>query len=138
MINYSCFEKIAMSGDSPKSESVRMYFIKIRQFLVENQKLIFQAMEDFLSMSNFDETGHYVWFSNFLQWCKSPILQNMWMVQKSNYADTTKDLVNLLIDTAKSNNIQNAADLTAIAKQLDTSYDFKKILEKRHAWKTTL
>lgn len=95
--------------------------------------LMFQAVEDFLSMSNFDETGHYVWFSNFLQWCKSPILQNMWMVQKSNYADTTKDLVNLLIDTAKSNNIQNAADLTAVAKQLDTSYDFKKILEKRHA-----
>jgi putative ABC transport system permease protein len=33
-----------MSGDSPKSESVRMYFIKIRQFLVENQKLIFLKM----------------------------------------------------------------------------------------------
>lgn len=54
MINYSCFEKIAMSGDSPKSESVRMYFIKIRQFLVENQKLIFQAMEEKTDLSKYN------------------------------------------------------------------------------------
>ena len=36
MINYQCFEKLAMSGDSPKSESVRMYFIKRNlQFLLK-------------------------------------------------------------------------------------------------------
>ena len=46
MLNYSCFEKIAMSGDSPKSESVRMYFVKLRQFIVENQQLIYQALEN--------------------------------------------------------------------------------------------
>ena len=28
MINYQCFEKIAMSGDTQESETVRMYFIK--------------------------------------------------------------------------------------------------------------
>ena len=46
MINYQCFEKLAMNGDSAKSESVRMYFIKLREFLVENQQLIYQAMEN--------------------------------------------------------------------------------------------
>ncbi len=38
MVNYQCFEKLAMSGDSAKSESVRMYFIKLREFLVKNHK----------------------------------------------------------------------------------------------------
>ena len=45
MINYQCFEKLAMTGDSKKSESIRMYFIKLREFLVNNQQLIYQAME---------------------------------------------------------------------------------------------
>ena len=35
MINYQCFEKMAMSGDTQESETVRMYFIKLREFIVE-------------------------------------------------------------------------------------------------------
>lgn len=35
-----------MSGDSDKSESVRMYFTKLRVFLFENQHLILQTMEN--------------------------------------------------------------------------------------------
>ncbi len=35
-----------MSGDTQESESVRMYFIKLREFIVENQKMIFQAIEN--------------------------------------------------------------------------------------------
>jgi phage anti-repressor protein len=46
MINYPAFEKLAMSGESEKSESVRLYFIKLREFIVENQRLIYQAMEN--------------------------------------------------------------------------------------------
>jgi phage anti-repressor protein len=46
MLNYQCFEKLAMSGDSKKSEEVREYFVKLREFLVENQKSIYQAMEN--------------------------------------------------------------------------------------------
>ena len=30
MLNYNCFERIAMHSDSKKSESIRMYFVKIR------------------------------------------------------------------------------------------------------------
>lgn len=46
MINYQCFEKIAMSSDTQESESVRLYFIKLREFIIENQKMIFQAIEN--------------------------------------------------------------------------------------------
>jgi hypothetical protein len=45
MVNYQCFERLAMSGDSEESESVRMYFVKLREFITENQKLIYQLME---------------------------------------------------------------------------------------------
>ena len=53
MINYQCFEKLAMSSDSVKSESIRMYFIKIREFLVENQQLIYQAMENKVNLDKY-------------------------------------------------------------------------------------
>ena len=33
MLNYSCFEKIVMSGDSEKSEVVRMYFTNLREYI---------------------------------------------------------------------------------------------------------
>jgi phage anti-repressor protein len=46
MINYECMEKLAMSGDSENSETIRLYFIKLRKFIVENQHLIYQAMEN--------------------------------------------------------------------------------------------
>lgn len=53
MINYSAFEKLAMSGDSEKSESIRMYFVKLRQFIVENQNLIYQAMENKIELKKY-------------------------------------------------------------------------------------
>lgn len=53
MINYQCFEKLAMAGDSAKSESIRMYFVKIREFLVENQQLIYQAMENKIDLNKY-------------------------------------------------------------------------------------
>jgi hypothetical protein len=53
MINYQCFEKIAMSGETQQSETVRMYFIKLREFIVENQKMIFQAIENKNDLSIF-------------------------------------------------------------------------------------
>ena len=44
MVNYACFEKLAMSGDSKQSEVVRMYFTKLREFITDNQRVIYQAM----------------------------------------------------------------------------------------------
>ena len=46
MINYQCFERLAMSCDSEQSETIRMYFVKLREFITENQHLIYQAMEN--------------------------------------------------------------------------------------------
>ena len=44
MLNYQCFERLAMSGDSPESETVRNYFVKLREFLTDNHKLILQTL----------------------------------------------------------------------------------------------
>ena len=44
MLNYACFERLAMSGDSDQSEVVRMYFTKLREFITDNQRVIYQAM----------------------------------------------------------------------------------------------
>jgi hypothetical protein len=46
MLNYQCFERLAMSGDSSKSETIRMYFVKLREFITDNQQLIYQAIEN--------------------------------------------------------------------------------------------
>jgi hypothetical protein len=56
MINYQCFERLAMGGDSLKSEAVRNYFVKLREFLTENQRLIYQ------SFTNYDELNKYSGF----------------------------------------------------------------------------
>ena len=57
MINYQCFERLAMGGDGEQSESIRMYFVKLREFITENQKLIYQSMENYEDLkkySNFE------------------------------------------------------------------------------------
>ena len=58
MVNYQCFERLAMSGDSKESETVRMYFIKLREFITENQQVIFQSLE------NKKELGKYAGFES--------------------------------------------------------------------------
>ena len=54
MINYQCFERLAMSGDSEESETIRNYFVKLREFITDNQQLIYQAM------TNKDDLRKYV------------------------------------------------------------------------------
>jgi hypothetical protein len=46
MLNYQCFERLAMNGNTQEAETVRMYFVKLREFLTENRMTIFQAMEN--------------------------------------------------------------------------------------------
>ena len=55
MINYQCFERLAMSGDTQKSESVRMYFVKLREFLTENQRLIYKSMSNYNELNKYEE-----------------------------------------------------------------------------------
>jgi hypothetical protein len=56
MINYQCFEKFAMSSDTQEAETIRLYFIKLREFIIENQKLIYQAIENKKDLSMY--RGH--------------------------------------------------------------------------------
>jgi len=53
MLNYQCFERLAMNGDSKESETIRLYFVKLREFIVNNQYLIFQAMENKNYLKNY-------------------------------------------------------------------------------------
>jgi phage anti-repressor protein len=54
MLNYPCFERIAMMGDSDRSESVRMYFTKIRQFMVEYQHVIYQSIQNYEELKKYE------------------------------------------------------------------------------------
>lgn len=46
MVNYKCFENLAMTGETEESNTVREYFIKLREFIRDNQHLIYQAIEN--------------------------------------------------------------------------------------------
>lgn len=46
MLNYSCFERLGMSGESEQSEIVRLYFVKLREFLTDNQHIFYQALNN--------------------------------------------------------------------------------------------
>lgn len=45
LVNYDCFERLAMGSDSEQGEVVRLYFSKLRKFITENQEAIYQALE---------------------------------------------------------------------------------------------
>ncbi len=40
MLNYQCFERLTISSDTQKSETIREYFNKISNFMYEYNKLI--------------------------------------------------------------------------------------------------
>ncbi len=83
MLNYQCFERLAMSGDSKKSETVRNYFVKLREFLTDNQKLILQ------SMTNKDELKKYVGLESIYFFAADER-------KKLNKVGITKDIVSRL------------------------------------------
>lgn len=71
MLNYQCFEKLAMSGDSANSEIVRNYFVKLREFMTENQHLIYQAIEnknDLSKYSGYDSIYFFAVDDNKMDW----------------------------------------------------------------------
>lgn len=44
MLNYPCFERLAMNSHSDNSENVRIYFSELRRFIFDNQSIIYQSM----------------------------------------------------------------------------------------------
>jgi hypothetical protein len=63
MLNYSCFEKLAMSGDSKQSEVVRMYFTKLREFITDNQHVIYQAMNKKANLKMYNKMDTIYFFA---------------------------------------------------------------------------
>ena len=55
MLNYACFEKLAMSGDTKESESIRMYFTKLREFITNNQHIIYQALDNKTNLKDYNK-----------------------------------------------------------------------------------
>ena len=44
MINYQSFEKIVMSSETQQSNTIKLYLIKLREFIIENQKIMFLSI----------------------------------------------------------------------------------------------
>lgn len=95
---------------------------------------IFQSFEDFLTSVLNDETGNYVWISNYLQWTNSEILKNNWSVLKSNFADTTQQFGDYLFSVSDThrNQITTVAEVSTLAKNITKSKEFLYILKIRH------
>ena len=93
--------------------------------------LIFQSFEDFLTSHKMDETGNYVWISNYIQWVSSPILEQQWSVLKSNFANTTISFGDLLFNQVRNIKIQDFNDIKTLADKIVNSNEYKVILDTR-------
>ena len=93
--------------------------------------LIFQSFEDFLTSTKMDETGDYVWISNYIQWVSSPILEQQWSVLKSNFANTTISFGDLLFNQVRNIKIQDFNDIKTLADKIVNSNEYKVILDTR-------
>ena len=63
MLNYQCFERLAMNGDSAKSDTVRSYFIKLREFLYRNQQIINQALDNYAELRQYSKFSTIYFFA---------------------------------------------------------------------------
>lgn len=69
MLNYPCFEKIAMNSDSDNSESVRIYFSELRKFIYDNQSILYQSMinyDDLKKLYGYDVIYFFVVDKNII------------------------------------------------------------------------
>ena len=84
MINYQCFERLAMSGNSGESETIRNYFVKLREFLTDNQQVIYQAM------TNKDDLRKYVGYECIYFFAADEKKNNLFKI------GSTKDIIERL------------------------------------------
>jgi hypothetical protein len=93
--------------------------------------LIFQSFEDFLTAHELDETGDYVWICNYIQWVNSPILEEKWSVLKSNFANTTITLGDLLFNNVRNIKINDYNDIKQVADKIINSNEYKSLISMR-------
>ena len=94
--------------------------------------LMFQAWEDYLSLTEFDETGDVVWIANFSQWAASDKLRKNWAVLKTNFAPTTIEFGDYLFNIMRMAKPANQADHLTLSTQIATSEILKKIKSNRN------
>lgn len=44
MLNYKCFERVAMNSRTEEGEAVKFYYIKLREFITDYNKILLQAL----------------------------------------------------------------------------------------------
>lgn len=93
--------------------------------------LIFQSFEDFLTAIKLDETGDYVWMCNYIQWASSPILKRKWSVLKSNFADSTIVLGDILFNSVKNEKINDYTDIKRVADKIIKNNEYQKLIDKK-------
>ena len=93
--------------------------------------LIFQSFEDFLTSNQIDETGDYVWICNYIQWTSSPILEQKWLVLKSNFANTTISFGDLLFNSVRNIKFNDYNDIKQLADKIINNDAFREIISVR-------
>lgn len=90
---------------------------------------IFQAFEDILTVSEVDQTGLYVWIANFIPWCRSKKLKELWLELYPNFALRTIKFGNYLFDSCLDQpEPKDAKEYQQKSFEIVNSEEFKKIL----------
>ena len=84
-----------------------------------------------MTSSTFDESGDFVWLANGIQWFSSPILQKIWLTQKTNYVKTSQDLIDLVISKCKNHKIKNIEELDLVVMEIMDTDEYRKIVSER-------
>ena len=126
-INSLCFEwQRKVLGKIPISE-------KEDNWIAVNyiSSIIFQAIEDYITISEVDETEDNVTIVNFLQWCNSDILRKNWNVIKINFDDNTIEYVDYLFKILDLHKPKNSLELSKLGSYIISSKEYKNIVYKR-------
>jgi hypothetical protein len=89
---------------------------------------IFQMWEDEITLATTDELDQDVWIASFLQFAKSPLLQDMWPNYKYDYSKAAQALGDLLFEYANKQPITNAEQWHRVAVSLTEDPRFKDIM----------
>jgi hypothetical protein len=89
---------------------------------------IFQSWEDFLTLSEFNESDKISWINKFLGWAVSPQLKNIWLNHKQNYNIITQQFGDLLFDSLSDHIPQDSLGVNKVGTFIINSDKYNKIL----------
>ena len=98
------------------------------QLVMKIASNIFQAFEDILTVIDTDKTGLYVWIANFMPWCQSQKLQEIWFLLYPNYSLRTIDFVNFMFKNCLGFEPKDSQEYQKKSFDLSNSEELKNIL----------